>query len=167
MSTALTPLPLVETNPQVMQAFCNDVAQGIHEYATIAARYYFADTQAVLDYLKTKAAVRKRIKALRAVWQSDDNVEIRVRTLAGHSLLEALPSTSRVMFNEELNPSVRIDAMKAHARIAGLDSPPPAQAGGGAVGGNRFSVQIVFSQAGTVETIKSADLPPVIEGEAV
>ena len=175
-SPALLTGPVVEDSPQLMQAWCTDMAQKIHEYPVIAERYGFEDDQAMFDYLATRPTLRRRIRELRATWESDDNVETRVRRLAGHTVLEALPSTGAIMFNDALNPTVRIDALKAHARLAGIDALPVAAGANAGMGGGggRFSVQIIFGSTGQVETITTVDKPAkepapeplTIEGEA-
>ena len=114
----------------------------------------------MIEFLQGHPPVVKRIKELRAVWESDESVELRLRKLAGHSLLEAIPDTASIMFDKQVTPGVRLEALRAHARIAGVDSPPAqphgGAAGGGAAGG-RFSVQIVFNNAGKVETITASE----------
>jgi alkylhydroperoxidase/carboxymuconolactone decarboxylase family protein YurZ len=168
---ALPPAPeLPHMNSASMLAFCVDVAQKISPYPLIAARYGFVDEAQMRDYIQDNAVVRFRIKELRSVWFSDMNLQNRVRTLAGHAVLAALPNTAEMMFNDAAAPApVRIDALKTHARIAGVDSLPAAAREGastGAAEGAKFSVQIVFS-GGRVENIATgapAPGPPVIEG---
>jgi hypothetical protein len=146
-------------SPQVLWAFCTDVAQNIHTYTQIALRYGFVDTDDLKRFLVKQVAVRKRIKELRAVWESDDNVENRIRTLAGHSVLTALPETARIMFNPRNPDNTKLDALKHHATIAGVFAPPRTSHNDG-VGGpaaGRFSVNIVFSNAGRTETITTID----------
>jgi hypothetical protein len=143
-----------------LYAFCIDTAQRIHDYDVIARRYGFGDEAGMVEFLRTHPPVVKRVKELRAVWESDESVELRLRKLAGHSLLEALPDTASIMFDKQVTPGVRLEALRAHARIAGVDTPPHIPAGGvqgsGQMGG-RFSVQIVFNNAGKVETITASE----------
>lgn len=141
-----------------LYAFCVDTAQRIHEYDDIAKRYGFGSEARMIEFMRAHPPVIKRIKELRAVWESDESVELRLRKLAGHSLLEAIPDTASIMFDKQVTPGVRLEALRAHARIAGVDSPPHVPTGGaaGQVGG-RFSVQIVFNNAGKVETITASE----------
>lgn len=150
-----------EMSPAVLWAFCVDIAQNIDPYDVIAARYGFADWERLQSWLITNDAVRKKIKELRAIWQSDDNVAVRARTLAGHSVLAALPHTARIMLNERLADNTRLEALKMHARIAGVDNAPGAARGAteGVPGGGRFSVNIIFPNAGTMESITTIDQP--------
>lgn len=161
----LTGVP--EMSTMAFFAFCVDTAQQIHTYAEIAKRYGFIDAAAMRDFLVNHPQILRKIKELRAVWQSDDNLETRLRKLAGHSVLEAMPDTAAVMFDKAVTPSVRLDALKAHARIAGVDGLPPVGKDGTPMGGSgpKFSVSIVFSRAGKVETMSLEPSPPEIEGE--
>jgi len=146
--------------PQVLWAFCTDVAQNIMPYTQIALRYGFVDTDDLKRFLVRQNTVRKRIKELRAVWESDDNVETRIRTLAGHSVLAALPETARIMLNPRNPDATRLDALKQHAVIAGVNAPPRVGHGDTGATVGRFSVNIVFANAGKTETITT------IEGNA-
>lgn len=158
-------VPVIGGDPEMdkstLYAFCVDMAQKVHPYETIARRYGFAGEQALVEFLQATPPVVKRVKELRAVWESDESVEMRLRKLAGHSLLEALPDTASIMFDKQVTPGVRLEALRAHARIAGVDSPPHAPAGGAAggasAGAGRFSVQIVFNNSGKVETITASE----------
>jgi len=161
----LTGVP--EMSTMAFFAFCVDTAQAIHTYAEIAKRYGFADAQTMREFLVNHPVILRKIKELRAVWQSDENLETRLRKLAGHSVLEAMPDTAAIMFDKAVTPGVRLDALKAHSRIAGVDGLPPVGKDGQPVGGSgsKFSVSIVFSGAGKVETMRLAPDPPEIEGE--
>lgn len=152
--------PELAMDKSTLYAFCVDMAQKVHPYETIARRYGFAGEQALVEFLQNTPPVVKRVKELRAVWESDESVELRLRKLAGHSLLEALPDTASIMFDKQVTPGVRLEALRAHARIAGVDSPPHVPSGAsGAAGqvGGRFSVQIVFNNSGKVETITASE----------
>jgi hypothetical protein len=167
--------PVVEDNDLLMQAWCTDIARAVHEPRTIAARYGFEDVAAMQHYVATHPAIERRIKELTAAWESDSNVETRVRCLAGHAVLEALPTTGRLMLDPLIAANTKVDALKAHARIAGVDIPPAvardAQAGA-SPGQGKFSVQIIFASTGKVENITTVEGPetshdglPSIEGE--
>jgi hypothetical protein len=142
-------------SPQVLWAFCVDCAQNIMPYRELSMRYGFIDVPQLRDFLTSQDQIRKRIKELRAVWNSDENLETRVKTLAGHAVLAALPGTAQIMLDPRKPDSVRMDAMKEHAQIAGLRSTGWGKGAGGPGGpeGGRFSVNIMFQNAGRVETI--------------
>lgn len=156
----------------MLHVFVNDLAQGIKTHKEIATRYGFQDLQHLFVYLQRHPEVRRRIKEHKAIWESDDAVELRIKKLAAISLLDALPQTTNIMNDELHPPAIRLDALKAHARIAGVDTTGApkergGELGGGAVGG-RFSINIVFPNAGKTETFTTVrtDPPPaVIEAE--
>jgi hypothetical protein len=107
-------------SPQVLWAFCVDCAQNIMPYREVALRYGFIDVPQLRDFIGTQNQIRKKIKELRAVWNSDDNVESRVKTLAQHAVLAALPGTSQIMLNTRVPDNTRLEALRDHAKIAGL-----------------------------------------------
>jgi hypothetical protein len=142
-------------SPQVLWAFCVDCAQNIMPYREVALRYGFIDVPQLRDFIGTQNQIRKKIKELRAVWNSDDNVESRVKTLAQHAVLAALPGTSQIMLNTRVPDNTRLEALRDHAKIAGLtnNSWGAGKAGPGGPEGAKFSVNIMFQNAGKVETI--------------
>jgi hypothetical protein len=158
-------------SPQVLWAFCVDSAQNIMPYREIALRYGFLDVPQLRDFLVGQEQIRKRIKELRAVWNSDENLETRVKTLAGHAVLAALPGTAQIMLNPRVPDNTRLEAMRDHAKIAGLtnNSWGAGKTGPGGPEGAKFSVNIMFQNAGKVETITTVSHEPDViteEGEA-
>ena len=155
-------------SPQVLWAFCVDCAQNIMPYREIALRYGFTDVPQLRDFLVGQEQIRKRIKELRAVWNSDENLETRVKTLAGHAVLAALPGTAQIMLNPRVPDNTRLEAMRDHAKIAGLTSNSwgAGKAGPGGPEGAKFSVNIMFSNAGVTERITTVSHEPeTIEGD--
>jgi hypothetical protein len=173
-ATAIITPPIDEQptmSPQVLWAFCVDSAQNIMPYREIALRYGFMDVPQLRDFLVGQEQIRKRIKELRAVWNSDENLETRVKTLAGHAVLAALPGTAQIMLNPRVPDNTRLDAMKEHAKIAGLtnNSWGKGSTSPGGPEGAKFSVNIMFQNAGKVETITTVSHEPdaiTEEGEA-
>ncbi len=146
-------------SPQVLWSFCNDVAQNIMPYREVATRYGFTDVAQLKEFLIAQEGIRKRVKEIRAVWASDDNVEVRIKHLTQHALLHAVPGTAQIMLNPRNPDATRLDALLAHAKIAGMGHAPVAGAGGGPAGG-RFSVNIMFPNAGKIETFTTIDATP-------
>jgi len=140
--------------PQVLYAFCTDVAQNVHTYAQIALRYGFTDVAQMADFLRDQHVIRRRIKEYKAVWESDDNVQERIRKLSGHAVLAALPSTAQIMMDMKQPAATRIDATKQHAIMAGAQSTGNAAAGmaGSGPQASKFSIQIMFASSGKTET---------------
>jgi hypothetical protein len=160
-----------EMTSATLFAFCNDIAQKVHTYETIARRYGFADPDHMGEYLASHLSITAKIKELRSVYFSDVSTELRLRKLAGHAVLSALPSTADMMFNTKAPESVRIDALKAHARIAGVDGIPAGArdaAAASAAQASRFSIEILFASNGRMETITTLQPNnPAIEHETV
>ena len=144
-----------EMSAQVLMSFCVDVAQNVHTFAQIARRYGFESVGQMGEFINGNYNIRRRIKELRAVWESDDHVQERVRKLAGHTVLAALPETARIMLNPRLPDATRIDALKQHAAIAGMNAHGGHAAGGanGRSDAAKFSVNIMFAGSGRTETI--------------
>ena len=159
--------PLPEDSPQAMEAFCHDCARKIHDTETIAHRYGFGDKTGLKSWLSDHPVVFRKIKELRAIWESDANVEVRARTLAGYATIESIPTMTQIILNPDVAPGVRNDSFATMAKIGGVASPPPAPkdgSGNNGVPGGRFSVQIVFASTGQVESFTTRE-PPVIEME--
>lgn len=116
----LAPAPELESDAEI-HSFVTDVAKKIHDPEVIAQRYGFPDALTMVGFIKDHPEIRRRIKVRRAIWESDDNAAERVRELARHALLEALPTTSSMMFDTTVPAGIRIDATKLHARMAGVD----------------------------------------------
>lgn len=155
-----------ELSPLALQAFCNDIARQIHTPVEIAARYGFASKRQARDWIDARPPVKRIIRELRSIWESETNLESRIRAYAGHALLEAAPDNARIMLDPTVHPTIRIDAMKAHAKIAGVDVLPAASREMGTPGNAPFAVNIIFSQAGRVESIATVRPDREIEGEA-
>jgi len=150
--------------PQVLYAFCTDVAQNVHTYAQIALRYGFVDVAQMAEFLRDQHVIRRRIKEYKAVWESDTNVRERIRELSGHAVLAALPTTAQIMLDAKQPANTRIDAVKQHAIMAGAQASGIGAAAAGAGGGPsaaRFSIQIMFANSGKTETFTTIQAEPV------
>lgn len=148
-------------SPQVLWAFCTDVAQNVMSYREIATRYGFVDVPQLREFLVAQHAVRRKVKEIRAIYESDENVETRIRHLAGHAVLAALPGTAQIMLNPRNPDSTRLEALQKHARIAGVDRIGAGnENNAGMPVGGRFSVNIVFPNAGKVESFTTIDHTP-------
>lgn len=180
-----TTIPVLADAPEMsslaLQAFCNDVARQVHTPSEIAERYGFANARAAAAWIKARPPVQRAIKELRAIWESEENLEGRIRAYYAHAVLEAAPENARIMLDPTVHPSVRIDGLKEMSKVAGLVGAP----GGGLVrdkngnlvstgGAAPFAVNIIFQSTGQVESITTVAPPPppetapdrlVIEGE--
>jgi hypothetical protein len=162
-----------EMSSLALQSFCNDVARQIHTPEEIAERYGFSSARAALQWVSDRPAVRRAIKELRAIWESEDNLQMRIQAYYGHALLEAAPDNAKIMLDPTIHPSVRIDAMKEAAKLAGVvGGPSAARNKDGSVISDGvikpFAVNIIFNNAGlreNIETIVEPKPSVTIEGE--
>lgn len=145
-------------SPVVLWAFCVDCAQNIMPYREIATRYGFVDVAQLKLFLLSQHAIRKKVKEIRAVYESDDNVEAKVKKLAGTAVLHALPEIAKIMINPRNPDPIRLDATTKIAKLAGMGHAPQ-QGNGGSDGPGRFSVNIMFAN-GKTETITTIERQP-------
>lgn len=153
---AASALPIEDmlNDPVLLHKFVEDMAQGIYPASEIAKRYSL-DPQDVVRLIRENAELRRRIQVRRAIWQSDDNIETRIRKYAGTTILEALPANGAMMFDRSTPAATRLDTLKAFSRMAGVDS----QGAGGnreaSQGpGNQFTVNFHFS-GGRIERVST------------
>lgn len=148
-------------DPNLLEAFINDVAQDIEEKRVVAARYGFTLTE-MRDYLIRHKKVLQRVKERAAVWNSDAGVPSQLRTYAGVILRDALPEMGRRLHNPSTPANVKLDTEKLLARMAGVDGlPAPDKAAGPA--GNAFVVNFNFGDDKKKMTISAT---PVVESDA-
>ena len=160
---------VIDRDPLALQAWIEDVAQNLLGYPAITRRYGFASENEMMERIRDNPELRRRIKARRAIWQSDGNAEGRARAYAVQTVIEAIPHTSQVMFDQAAPYSARLDALKAHARIGGIDGLPAGSkdvVGPGMPGQGRFAINIIFKNhpSEKITTIETTDLP-TLEGE--
>ena len=150
----------------LLHGFMHDVANGIHPAEKIARQYGFASGQHMLKFITDNKVVRRKIKALRALVESDANLEGSNRALAGHALREGMHNVAAPLFDPKATPAVRLDTAKLLARIAGVDGlPAAAKDGSGGASGNKFVVNFLFS-GGKTETISATTVVDADHGPA-
>jgi len=118
-----------------------DIATGIHEGAVLATRYGFADLQALRRYLLKHPQIIRNAQKTKALVDSDEGSEARVRLKAMHATEELIPATAGIAADPRIAPQQRIDAFKQLSRVSGLDA---AAAAKGAGGGPAFTLNILF-----------------------
>jgi hypothetical protein len=137
----------------LIHRFIEDVAQAIFPPEEIAKRYSLTTTD-MLELIRNEE-IRRRIQTRRAIWQSDDSIESRIRKYAGTVLLESMPSTGAKMTDPSVPNGVALDYLKAYSRMAGVDGmPASAKDGSSGGGGNQFTVNFHFS-GGRVESVST------------
>lgn len=136
----LDPNPLLDD--ALIMRLTYDIAAGIHEGHVLALRYGFPDETALRRYLLKHPQVIRNAQKGRALVESDENTESRVRLRAMQATEELIPATAGIASDPRIAPQQRIDAFKQLSRVSGLD-------GGGAAknaqaSGPGFTLNILF-----------------------
>lgn len=142
----------------VAQNLISDLATGLNKNPVVAARYGLSIEQ--LYGFVANPEVRRRIKAKRAIWESNDNLAERNRAYWGNVTLEAAPVADKMIHDPNTPAAVRAKLMEISGRFSGVEAKPRADEFGGLAA--QFSVTIQFSSAGKVETI---NLPKTIDAD--
>jgi len=137
----------------LIHRFVEDIAQAIYPPQEIAKRYSVAP-QDMLSLIRGNDEIRRRIQTRRAIWQSDDSIESRIRKYAGTVLLESIPTTGAKMTDPLVPNSIALDYLKAYSRMAGVDGMPASAKDGSVGSGNQFTVNFHFS-GGRVESVST------------
>jgi hypothetical protein len=158
--------PVVEQDPVLddlhLARFTDDIARKIHPYEVVAARYGLSVSQMVR--LIRIPAVAKIIKAKRAVYESDNAAQERLRAAWGEGLVQAAPSQIAMMMDERTPHGVRVELFKVGARITGADGGGRGDGMSGAAPGTKFSVSFNFTGLGRKEAFAAETV--TIEGQA-
>ena len=138
-----------------------DIATGIHTGDMLATRYGFADRAALRRYLLRHPQVIVNAKKGRALVESDENTENRVRLRAMQATEDLIPATHNIALDPRIAPQQRIDAFKQLSRVSGLDAGAAKAAG---AGGPAFTLNILFrnNPAEKLELTPETPLPPVV-----
>lgn len=152
---------------QLVAQFVTDMSQGFYDYDEICTRYGFVNRAVLFHFIRSNAAIDRLIARHKSAYESDDNVERRIRLKAGLSVERAISTIARLIVLPETPVGQKIDCFHKLLRAAGTDGAPPAPTrvdGGG--GGTAFNLSIVFSNGENVAI--SAQMPrPQIEGEVL
>ena len=135
----LDPNPVIDD--ALIMRLTYDIATGIHEGAVLATRYGFADLAALRRYLLKHPQIIRNAQKTKALVDSDEGSEARVRLKAMHATEELIPATAGIAADPRIAPQQRIDAFKQLSRVSGLDAAAAAKAGSG---GPAFTLNILF-----------------------
>ena len=130
------------SDPRLLFAFIQDVAQKIHKPEVIAKRYGFSNVPHMVGFIADNLEIRKKIKTFRAIWESDGSLEERMKALVGHSLIESIPENAMILFDKAAPAQTKLDAIKTFARLAGMDG--AGQNGKGAATGQQFVFNLML-----------------------
>lgn len=135
----LDPNPLLDD--ALIMRLTYDLAAGIHPPETIAVRYAFPDVAAMRRYLAKHPAIIKEAQKAKALMESDEGSETRVRLKAMQATEALIPATAGIAADPRIAPQQRIDAFKQLSRVSGLDASAAAKDGSG---GPAFTLNILF-----------------------
>jgi hypothetical protein len=160
---------VLKMTPALLQSLIHELGRGLHPYAEIAVRYGFSGVDALYQTLTANEAFRMAVKAEHAVWHSEDNLERRLRVQHQLILHEAAHENAKPLFDPSTTVNQRVDLIKAIATVGGVHG-MPGQGGSrvdGGPDGPRWTIQMVFPNAGKVEeiTLRAAPTAQTIEGE--
>src|SRR5262245_32723249 len=142
----LPDLPAVEEiEDELLLKFVIDMAQGIHQYATIAERYGFGSEKVLWDFLHKHPAILNQIRRYKAAFESDQAVPERVRLKAGLGAEDLIPYLVLRLKQADTPLGQLIDGYHKLSRSAGTDGLPPVGKDGVPVGGGTvFNLAIMF-----------------------
>lgn len=120
-----------------------DVAAQLNTYPVIAKRYGFAGEEDLFVFLQEHPEITKNIKQIRALINSEENSETRVRMKAVQATEFLIATTTSIAADDTVSPQQRIDAFKQLSRVGGVDGVNSA-AKGGAASGTAFTLNILF-----------------------
>jgi hypothetical protein len=120
-----------------------DLATKIHTKPTIAHRYGFKSVGELVAYLAVHPQIVENVKKARALIQSDEGSEARIKLKALQATEELIPATAGIAADPRVAPQQRIDAFKQLSRVSGMDGSAAAVAAARNFG-PAFTLNILF-----------------------
>jgi hypothetical protein len=165
-SVRLTTSIVLSENPQLDDALIlrlqYDLALGIHLPDAIAQRYGLPDKKALWEYLRRHPRIVEGARKMKALAESDQGVEERLRLKAMHATEDLIHTTHELAQDIRTPMQQRLDAFKQLSRVAGVDGlRDKATTGSGGVG-HSFVLNILFS-GGDQKTIEGT----VVDNDAI
>lgn len=152
-----------------LMSFVTDMAQGIQHIETICARYGFINRAVLYHFIDNNPAVARLIQQHKAAYDSDDNVERRIRLKAGLSVEATIHHMFNIIRADATPVSQKIDCFHKLLRAAGTDGAPPAARAGDMAGGGgpSFTLNFIWSDGSRENVLTARPIPPpvVIEHE--
>jgi hypothetical protein len=134
-----------------------DLAAAIHPPEVIALRYGFHDVLEMRAYLTRHPQIIINAQKAKALMESDEGSEARIRLRAMQATEDLIPATASIAADPRIAPQQRIDAFKQLSRVSGLDASAAARAAG--AGGPAFTLNILFRDKPS-EHIQIVDATP-------
>src|SRR5215467_79943 len=142
MTTAL----VLSENPQQDDALIlrltYDLALRMHSPEVIAKRYGLTDEIELRQYLRDHPAIIQDALKARAVFQSDESTEARIRTKFMRATEQLIIPIAALVADPKTPIAQRIDGFKQMQRGAGVDGAPAAAAKDAKALGSAFNLTI-------------------------
>jgi hypothetical protein len=103
-----------------------------------------------------------RVREEKAVWLSSENTAERVKLRAQLQVEHGQLVLTEILAGETVSPSVKIDAMKQLAALAGLDRRAAAEMAAAVPAGPQFQIKFVFQEAGKELVLEGTQLPTAV-----
>lgn len=113
----------IDLDNATIQRLCYDLAQRIHEPATIARRYGLVDEGGLRRWLGAHPQVVVHTKKMKALLDSDMGTEERTRLKALYATEDLIIPMAVLAQDPNVTATQRIDAFKQLNRVAGVDGP--------------------------------------------
>jgi len=138
---------VLDDNPAVDDAMIlklqYDLALQLHPFEEIAIRYGLGTSERLYKYLRGHPNVVANVKKLRAMLESEEGVESRVRIKALAATENLILATASIAADPRIPAQQRIDAFKQLNRVGGVDGSNAANSKHAAIGAN-FVLNIHF-----------------------
>lgn len=141
---------VLSENPQLDDALIlrlqYDLALGIHLPDAIAQRYGLRDKENLREYLRRHPQIVENARKAKALVESNESVEGRVRVKAMYATEDLIHTTHEIAQDIRTPMQQRLDAFKQLSRVAGVDGlrdKSPTTGSGG--GGHSFVLNILFT----------------------
>lgn len=157
---------VLDDNPAIDDALIlklqYDLALQLHPFEEIATRYGLGTIERLHKYLLGHPNVIGGVKKLRAVLESEEGVETRVRLKALAATENLIIPTASIAADPRIPAQQRIDAFKQLNRVGGVDGSQAANKNAAMIGAN-FVLNIHFRNGGDetiVATVANPDELP-------
>lgn len=151
--------PDPEMDDAMLMRLQYDLAIGIHTPEELAQRYGFSDSADLQAYFARRPSLISATAKMKALFESDEGTETRVRAKAMLAAEKLIPPVARIAGNPHVAPQQRIDAFKQLSRVGGLDGSAAALAAKAGQGGTPFTLNIMFRNHPSERLELVADAP--------
>lgn len=148
-----------------------DLAGGIYPGEEIAARYKFADKAELKLWIAAHPEFLAYVMRLKALNDSDDNVNERIKQKAAHATENSLHVVHGIVQDPSVPAAVRLDAFKVQSKLGGAEAyvqAPKEGPGGGAGQVLNFAINFAGLPPQIISTtvVDPASIPDLSENQS-